>query len=83
MTVLIKDHKFFYGYSNSTVAIKLIAHPTATWMLEKINWLIKSDFKKVNSIITDTFSLEHTVWDILDIDHPRLQNAFFILCDSH
>ena len=51
-------------------------------MLEKIDQLTKSDFKKFNSVATDTCSLERAIGDILGAD-PRLQHALFIPCDSH
>lgn len=51
-------------------------------MLEKIDQPTKSDFKKSNSIVTDTSSLERAVGDILSVD-LCFQNAFFIPYDFH
>lgn len=82
MTVLTKDHESFHAFSESAGAMKHDAQATAAWMLEKIDQLTRSDFKKVNSVATDTCSLEHAVRDTLSLD-PRLQHAFFIPCDSH
>ena len=82
MTVLTKYHESFHAFFKSAGAIKLDAQATATWMLEKIDQLTRSNFKKINSVATDTCSLECTVWDILSSD-PCLQHAFFIPCDSH
>lgn len=82
MTVLTKDHESFHAFSESASAMKLDAEATATWMLKKIDQLTRSNFKKVNSVATDTCSLERAVWDILGSD-TRLQHAFFIPCDSH
>ena len=61
MTVLIKDLESFNIFSESADAMKLTAHLTAIWMPEKNDQLTKSDFKKVNSISVDTYSLELAV----------------------
>ncbi len=37
ITVLTKDHEFFYTYFKSCSAMNLIAKATAIWMLEKID----------------------------------------------
>ena len=65
MTVLTKDHESFHAFSKSAGAMKLDAQATTTWMLEKIDQLTRSDFKKVNSVATDTCNHERAVWDIL------------------
>ncbi len=68
MTVLTKDPEFFHAYSEFAGVTKFTAYATVIWMLEKINQLTKSDFKKVNGITTDTHSLERAVWDILGVN---------------
>ena len=68
MTVLTKDHELFHAYCEFAGVTKFTTYATAIWMLEKINQLTKSDFKKVNGIITDTRSFERAVWNILGIN---------------
>lgn len=51
MTVLTKDHESFHAFSESAGAMKLDAQTTAAWMLEKIDQLTRSDFKKVKTAL--------------------------------
>ena len=68
MTIFSKDYEFFHAFSESIGAIKLDAQAIATWMLEKLDQLTRSDFKKFNSVATDICSLKRAVWDILSSD---------------
>ena len=77
MTVLTKDHESFHAFSESAGAMKLDAQATAAWMLEKIDQLTRSDFKKVNSIATDTCNLERAVWDILQLGSSSSACLFY------
>lgn len=77
MTVLTKDHESFHAFCESAGAMKLDAPATAAWMLEKIDQLTRSDFKKVNSIATDTCSLERAVWDILQLGSSSSACLFY------
>lgn len=61
ITVFTKDHEFFYIFFKSASVIKFDAQVTVAQMLENIDQLKRSDFKKVNCIIIDICSLEHAV----------------------
>lgn len=71
MTVFTKDHEFFHAFSKSVDVMKLDTQAIATWILEEIDQLTRSDFKKVNSVATNICSLERAVWDIHSLD-PHL-----------
>lgn len=81
MCAMMKTQSF-HIHSESAKEISLSAPNTASWMLKVIDTTVDGDFKRVNSITTDTCNLERAVWDILAQDY-RLRHVFFIPCDSH
>ena len=51
-------------------------------MISAIDRMIKGDFKKVNSFVTNTCNLKRAVWNIIQHD-LRFRHVFFVSCDSH
>ncbi len=83
MTVFIKYHYAFYTFSEFAEDKRLDAAKNACLILAKMLELTVGNLGKIQSITTDTCSLERAILDRLSQDLLCLSHIFYILCNFY
>jgi hypothetical protein len=74
----------FHIFSENMAATRLTAENIARWLFRHLETLTGGNWRKINSVATDTCSIMRAVWDIMAIDPRMLQaKTLFIPCDAH
>lgn len=86
MTVTTPTRSWFL-YLNDMKDQTLDAPTISDWILTRLHALLSEldkdvDWKRINSISTDTCGVMKAVWGILS-EKPELKHAFMVPCDSH